>query len=220
MDGQLPAPDLKLLLRLLLALALSLITWYGLRYPYSCLVTSVGAKALSWSSGMPADEVVRVREGRFYLDTGLRDPGGRPKPFVQLPVNQVHWNSIIFLSLVYIMTWPLVRRCWKYLLLALLILAASHVAFFTLTVLGEVASRHRAEGIDIFSAGTIRALAISVQTYSLIFEKAVPFLLFIPIVMAWRRPPAADAGASGEKVGRNAPCPCGSGRKYKHCCLR
>ena len=21
------------------------------------------------------------------------------------------------------------------------------------------------------------------------------------------------------KVGRNQPCPCGSGRKYKHCCL-
>jgi uncharacterized ion transporter superfamily protein YfcC len=21
------------------------------------------------------------------------------------------------------------------------------------------------------------------------------------------------------KVGRNAPCPCGSGKKYKHCCL-
>lgn len=25
---------------------------------------------------------------------------------------------------------------------------------------------------------------------------------------------------SREKVGRNDPCPCGSGRKYKHCCLR
>jgi preprotein translocase subunit SecA len=25
---------------------------------------------------------------------------------------------------------------------------------------------------------------------------------------------------AGEKVGRNAPCPCGSGRKYKNCCLR
>ncbi|MGD2111880.1 MAG: UPF0149 family protein, partial [Gammaproteobacteria bacterium] len=24
---------------------------------------------------------------------------------------------------------------------------------------------------------------------------------------------------SGKKIGRNAPCPCGSGRKYKHCCL-
>ena len=22
------------------------------------------------------------------------------------------------------------------------------------------------------------------------------------------------------KIGRNAPCPCGSGRKYKNCCLR
>ncbi|MBN1370043.1 MAG: preprotein translocase subunit SecA, partial [Dehalococcoidaceae bacterium] len=28
--------------------------------------------------------------------------------------------------------------------------------------------------------------------------------------------PAAKPG--GKKVGRNAPCPCGSGRKYKHCC--
>ena len=24
----------------------------------------------------------------------------------------------------------------------------------------------------------------------------------------------------GEKVGRNDPCPCGSGKKYKQCCLR
>jgi uncharacterized protein len=26
--------------------------------------------------------------------------------------------------------------------------------------------------------------------------------------------------ASPQKVGRNSPCPCGSGKKYKHCCLR
>jgi hypothetical protein len=25
---------------------------------------------------------------------------------------------------------------------------------------------------------------------------------------------------SGERTSRNAPCPCGSGRKYKQCCLR
>jgi preprotein translocase subunit SecA len=24
----------------------------------------------------------------------------------------------------------------------------------------------------------------------------------------------------GEKIGRNDPCPCGSGKKYKHCCGR
>ena len=24
----------------------------------------------------------------------------------------------------------------------------------------------------------------------------------------------------GEKIGRNDPCPCGSGKKYKNCCLK
>ena len=24
----------------------------------------------------------------------------------------------------------------------------------------------------------------------------------------------------GKKIGRNEPCPCGSGKKYKHCCGR
>jgi len=27
-----------------------------------------------------------------------------------------------------------------------------------------------------------------------------------------------DAAAAARKVGRNDPCPCGSGRKYKKCC--
>ncbi len=34
-----------------------------------------------------------------------------------------------------------------------------------------------------------------------------------------RRQPANPArGPAGKKVGRNEPCPCGSGRKYKRCC--
>jgi len=34
------------------------------------------------------------------------------------------------------------------------------------------------------------------------------------------RPPQKVAVPSGKKVGRNEPCPCGSGKKYKHCCGR
>ena len=30
--------------------------------------------------------------------------------------------------------------------------------------------------------------------------------------------PAASVAAGGKKVGRNDPCPCGSGKKFKHCC--
>jgi len=36
---------------------------------------------------------------------------------------------------------------------------------------------------------------------------------------ASRQTDAAAAGASG-RIGRNHPCPCGSGRKFKQCCMR
>jgi len=38
--------------------------------------------------------------------------------------------------------------------------------------------------------------------------------------MAKALPPENRPRATGKKVGRNAPCPCGSGKKYKHCCGR
>jgi uncharacterized protein YecA (UPF0149 family) len=31
--------------------------------------------------------------------------------------------------------------------------------------------------------------------------------------------PVATVRRDGPKIGRNDPCPCGSGRKYKKCCL-
>jgi len=34
------------------------------------------------------------------------------------------------------------------------------------------------------------------------------------------RPPVQRPVRRGPKVGRNDPCPCGSGKKYKKCCLR
>jgi preprotein translocase subunit SecA len=34
------------------------------------------------------------------------------------------------------------------------------------------------------------------------------------------RPKTPVAAGTGKKVGRNDPCPCGSGKKYKHCCGR
>jgi len=35
-----------------------------------------------------------------------------------------------------------------------------------------------------------------------------------------QKQPQEAAVPAGRKVGRNAPCPCGSGKKYKHCCGR
>ncbi|GHV72760.1 hypothetical protein AGMMS49940_00620 [Spirochaetia bacterium] len=33
------------------------------------------------------------------------------------------------------------------------------------------------------------------------------------------KPPAVSSPVNKKKIGRNDPCPCGSGKKYKHCCL-
>jgi preprotein translocase subunit SecA len=39
-----------------------------------------------------------------------------------------------------------------------------------------------------------------------------------PVLAAAGSAPVAGHAAEGwGKVGRNTPCPCGSGRKYKHC---
>ena len=35
-----------------------------------------------------------------------------------------------------------------------------------------------------------------------------------------QEPPLDPIVNAGPKVGRNDPCPCGSGKKYKHCCGR
>lgn len=54
----------------------------------------------------------------------------------------------------------------------------------------------------------------------------VPALVAIHAFWLERRPESMDAVASTPmrratpKVGRNDPCPCGSGKKYKHCCGR
>ena len=34
----------------------------------------------------------------------------------------------------------------------------------------------------------------------------------------YKKSKAAGTIVKGRKVGRNEPCPCGSGKKYKHCC--
>ena len=61
--------------------------------------------------------------------------------------------------------------------------------------------------------------------YKRFFTHSRPFVT--ELAALWRRqsrerqsPPAQTARALARlKTGRNDPCPCGSGRKYKHCCL-
>jgi hypothetical protein len=49
-----------------------------------------------------------------------------------------------------------------------------------------------------------------------VLEPGAPFQVFTQFTATSE--PSAPAPAAGAKVGRNAPCPCGSGRKAKRCC--
>lgn len=64
------------------------------------------------------------------------------------------------------------------------------------------------------------------QGYRRFFTHSRPFIT--ELAGLWRQRargrqrvavPGARQGGDGAKVGRNEPCPCGSGRKYKKCCL-
>ncbi len=63
-------------------------------------------------------------------------------------------------------------------------------------------------------------------------EEFLRYMFHVRLVKAEERPSLRVVGGEGkgegrkaqparsQKVGRNAPCPCGSGKKYKHCCGR
>jgi len=62
--------------------------------------------------------------------------------------------------------------------------------------------------------------------YKMFFRHIDPYMRFMAGELAREKPPAnvmrwaaaEDARHMMSKTGRNDPCPCGSGRKYKHCC--
>ena len=62
--------------------------------------------------------------------------------------------------------------------------------------------------------------------YKMFFHHVDPYMRFMAAELAAQRPPAnvmrwvavEDARAKQGKTGRNDPCPCGSGKKFKQCC--
>jgi len=69
-----------------------------------------------------------------------------------------------------------------------------------------------------YAAVTPRGVPVETEDADLMVEPTAPAAPARTSVAA--RPAARRAPDPGQKVGRNDPCPCGSGRKYKKCCGR
>ncbi|MBE9505524.1 MAG: SEC-C domain-containing protein [Chloroflexi bacterium] len=94
------------------------------------------------------------------------------------------------------------------------------------------AMEHMRHGIGLRAAGQQKPLDVYKKEGHALFEGLLAAIkhdvaagMFRVSVKTQQAPPAArppsktrGVAPDGKKVGRNDPCPCGSGRKYKHCC--
>lgn len=83
--------------------------------------------------------------------------------------------------------------------------------------------RGMAEKVVEETAREIGAEAMTLEETANNFHRLIDQAIveFAKIGLEYRRPPSAPPPrqpARSEKIGRNQPCPCGSGRKYKKCC--
>ena len=216
---RLPALNVRLVIRVVIALVVAFALWYAVRAPYGEFVARRGGDVLAAMSGMPADEIIGEVDGKIVLDTGLVTESGRPVDPIPLAVDEVHWNLALFFCVLFVVPWWVLRRRWLYVGVAAVLMIASHVMHFTAMTFGLIAQLHDTYGLPfIVERDTSSIIVAGAQAYSLIFDKALPLLLAIPLLLTWRKGRPAPAAPEVPQVGRNEPCPCGSGRKYKKCC--
>ncbi|MFC3442145.1 UPF0149 family protein [Sphingobium rhizovicinum] len=75
-------------------------------------------------------------------------------------------------------------------------------------------------GIIELATASARSPAFGEEQQQRLDQRATDLLpIWIPTLHAWQRSNQQDKPLAGKaKVGRNDPCPCGSGEKYKKCC--
>ncbi len=193
----LPRPGALLLVRLLVAFGVGLAIWYAIRLPYARFQLATGAKVL-YALGVPTE--FRLTEaGQIILYSDGRPP---------LVIKAYEFAlSFVYLAALAVMT-PLARlkRAWP-------LLALSFVALF---VAQFIALCVRVAGSFLWFEGSAAAGVVDRITLLGMFAvtHALPFFLYAPVLLkSGLGGPAATAS-----VGRNEPCPCGSGKKYKRCC--
>ena len=91
---------------------------------------------------------------------------------------------------------------------------------------GEMDLKKAMEGLEIIQTAMAQGKRLD-EASQLIPESILPHVLRLmqadmegTLPLPAYRKPITPIARTGKKVGRNAPCPCGSGKKYKKCCLK
>lgn len=219
----LPRLDGRTLARAALALLVACGLWWAVRGPYAralalgadplvaAVVDTGGARATLYADGV------------LKVNTGIPSPGAPPASGRMLSIRNdgVHragWSIVFLWALVALVPWRRLRAApWR----VAGVLAAAwalQVATLALEVIGQVGKLREAHGVPFLAPTTATVLA-GAGEYLKVLSPFLPALLWIPVAFSLRRAGTADAAAPvAGAVPRNAPCPCGSGKKHKHCC--
>jgi len=126
----------------------------------------------------------------------------------------IYANSLFLITLILAtpgMRWQ--RRAWS-LSLGMGILYLTHMAFLVTKVeITLIAANHPLGGSPVFwgTVDNLQEIAGKV-----LWPVSIWLLVALPSMLG--KVDRVRARDRVRDVGRNVPCPCGSGRKYKHCC--
>ncbi len=138
----------------------------------------------------------------------------RPGLEAKLSTRGIHANLVFLLAL--LLVTPGMRPLNRVTRMALgtLLLFFTHLFFIITKVeITLLTARHPLAGSEAFWQTTDNFLEVTGKGF---FPVAIWLTLALPYMLGAldRRPEPAPTGP----VGRNAPCTCGSGKKYKYCC--
>ncbi|HSR49775.1 MAG TPA: SEC-C metal-binding domain-containing protein [Acidobacteriota bacterium] len=133
----------------------------------------------------------------------------------QIEPRAIYTNVPFLLTLVLVTPGLALRRRLIYLAAALALLYLSHVFFMvTKAEIILIAAEYPGAGNQAFWHFADNFLEVSGKTF---FPILIWLALCLPYMLGSVDTPSV---AVDRKVGRNDPCPCGSGKKYKQCCGR
>ena len=140
----------------------------------------------------------------------------RPAFEARLSPQQIYSNTAFLLTLILITPGMRFTRRSAYLAMGATILYLTHVGFLITKVeMSLIASNHPLGGAAFFWEWADNFFEIMGNAFFPVF---IWLLLTLRYMMGEVDRPAV--ALSGRSPGRNEPCPCGSGEKYKHCCGR
>jgi len=210
----------RAILRLAVALAAASLLWWMVAPVYASGLGIIGRALIPVLEAAP-DTRYAVEDGRLVAYRPIWLPRQkRTAPLVQpLWLPAANYSVPLVAALVVATPGWSWRRRGRALAWGLGLLTVAQIAFLLVTIVatqqGPIMTADGPIQLPGFSPVKQPVFYWLYYFFELMGRGFFALLVYLGLIaLGWRAPTTAPAPAAG----RNAPCPCGSGRKYKRCC--